>query len=292
MGEASALGAAVLWAFTSILLTSQARLIHPIPLSALRGLFASVFLVLVALSSGAIDELREMSANTALSMVGSGVVGMALGDTLYIASLGLLGAARTFPISAAAYPLLTFLLAASFLDEQVTVVMLLGAGLIVVGLWLLVSESGAGSERSARGSMALRGVAFALGAGALWALATIWLKLGSGDLGAVAAGSLRVPAAGLFLLGLTASSARRFEVRNYGGRSVTAVAAAGLLGMGVGSLLFIFSVQEAGAGKAAILSSTAPLYALPLSVLLLAERLTLKIVLGTIISIVGIWLVV
>ncbi len=292
MGEASALGAAVLWAFSSILLTSQARLIHPIPLSALRGLFGSLFLIVLALSSGAIGELREMSANTAVSMVGSGVLGMAVGDTMYIASLGLLGAARTFPIAAAAYPLLTFLLAASFLDERVTVLVLVGAGLIVIGLWLLVSESRGGPEPSAHGDLALRGVAFALGAAVLWALATIWLKLGSGDLGAVAAAGLRVPAASLFLLAMTASTARHFGLRSYDRRSMAVVAAAGLLGMGVGSPLFIFSVQEAGAGKAAILSSTAPLYALPLSVLLLSERLTLKIVLGTFISIVGIWLVV
>ena len=88
MGEASALGAAALWAFSSILLTSQARLTHPVPLSALRGAFASVFLVLVALSSGAIDELREMSANTALSMVGSGVVGMAFVPFLVASAVG------------------------------------------------------------------------------------------------------------------------------------------------------------------------------------------------------------
>lgn len=292
MGEASALAAAVLWALTASLLTSQTRAIQAVPLSALRLLFGSVLFVALLVPSGALDELRGMSARTALSMVGSGVVGLGVGDTLYITSLGLLGSARTFPISAASYPLLTFVLAVSFLGEEVTALMLLGAVLIVAGLSLVVAESGASPQVSMRAGAAVRGVVLALVAAGFWALATTWLKLGSGDLGAVAAGSLRIPAAALCMVALTASGPGRLRFNDYGRGSLTVVAAAGLLGSGLGSLLFIFSVQEAGAGKAAILSSTAPLFALPLAVLFLAERVTPRIVVGTIVSILGIWLVV
>jgi drug/metabolite transporter (DMT)-like permease len=292
MGEAAALGAAVLWALTANMLTSQTRTIRAIPLSALRLLFGSIVFVALLVPSGALSELQDMSAKTALSMVASGALGLGVGDTLYIASLGLLGAARTFPISGASYPLLTFVLAASFLDEEVTVIMVLGALLIVAGLCLLVMDTGSSPQVSVRVGTAAQGVVLAIAAAGFWALATTWLKLGSGDLGAIAAGSLRVPAAALCMTAIAASGPARFHVRNYGSRSLAIVGAAGLLGSGVAASLFIFSVQEAGAGKAAILSSTAPLFALPLSVLLLSERLTPRIVMGTIVSILGIWLVV
>lgn len=291
MGEAAALGAAVLWALTANLLTSQTRTIRAIPLSALRLLFGSTVFLALLVPLGALPELQDMSAKTALSMVGSGAVGLGVGDTLYIASLGLLGAARTFPISGASYPLLTFVLAASFLDEEVTVLMVLGAVLIVVGLSLLVTGSGSSPQVSTRAGTVTQGVVLAIVAAGFWALATTWLKLGSGDLGAIAAGSLRVPAAAFFMTAIAASSPARFQIRNYGRGSLAVVAAAGLLGSGLAAFLFIFSVQEAGAGKAAILSSTAPLFALPLSVLLLSERVTPRIVLGTIVSILGICLV-
>lgn len=292
MGEAAALGAAVLWALTANMLTSQTRTIRAIPLSALRLLFGSTVFVVLLVPSGALAELQDMSARTAFSMVASGAVGLGVGDTLYIASLGLLGTARTFPISGASYPLLTFVLAASFLDEEVTVLMISGAVLIVAGLSLLVTDPGSSPQVPTRAATATQGVVLAIVAAGFWALATTWLKLGSGDLGAIAAGSLRVPAAALCMTAIAAGSPARFQVRNYGRRSLAVVAAAGLLGSGLAAFLFIFSVQEAGAGKAAILSSTAPLFALPLSVLLLSERLTPRIVLGTIVSIIGIWLVV
>lgn len=292
MGEAAALGAAVLWALTANMLTSQTRTIRAIPLSALRLLFGSTVFLALLVPLGALSELQDMSAKTALSMIGSGAVGLGVGDTLYIASLGLLGAARTFPISGASYPLLTFVLAASFLDEKVTVFMILGAVLIVAGLSLLVTGSGSSPQVSTRAGTVTQGIVLAIVAAGFWALATTWLKLGSGDLGAIAAGSLRVPAAALFMTAIAASSPSRLQIRNYGRGSLAVVAAAGLLGSGLAAFLFIFSVQEAGAGKAAILSSTAPLFALPLSVLLLSERVTSRIVLGTIVSILGIWLVV
>lgn len=63
---------------------------------------------------------------------------------------------------------------------------------------------------------------------------------------------------------------------------------AGVVGTGVGSLLFIYAVQEAGAGKTAVLSSISPLFALPLSVLFLGEKITRWLLLGTALAVVGI----
>ena len=66
---------------------------------------------------------------------------------------------------------------------------------------------------------------------------------------------------------------------------------AGVMGAGVGSMLYVLAVQQAGAARTAILSSTAPLFALPMAALLLHERITPRVVAGTLLSIVGIWLV-
>ena len=50
-------------------------------------------------------------------------------------------------------------------------------------------------------------------------------------------------------------------------------------------------MRYAGAAKAAALSSTAPMFAAPLAVILLAERLSPKVGLGTLLTSVRIWLV-
>jgi len=291
-GEASALIAALLWAVSSILLTSQARRIDPLSMSALRALSAGLLLALLALTVG-FDQLGDLRPGSALAMVGSGVLGMGLGDTLYITSLGLIGVSRAFPISMATYPLLTYLLAAAFLDEGLRWAVLLGAVLIVVGVSAVAMEGGGGANPGRTAPEGRRrGTALVLIAAVVWALATLWLRAGSEDIGAIAAGSLRMPAAGLFLLGLAFLRHRRLPTRGVSVRSVATVALAGTLGTGLGGLLYIAAVQEAGAGKAAILSSTSPLFVLPMAMLFLAERVSPRLLAGVLVSVVGIWLVV
>ena len=51
---------------------------------------------------------------------------------------------------------------------------------------------------------------------------------------------------------------------------------------------FLLSVSLAGAGRAAVLTATSPLFAVPLSVLLLGERGSWRIVAGTILSVAGV----
>ena len=53
----------------------------------------------------------------------------------------------------------------------------------------------------------------------------------------------------------------------------------------------MIGIQRAGAARTAILSSTGPLFALPLAALALQERVTRQIAVGTVLSIAGIWLV-
>lgn len=74
-------------------------------------------------------------------------------------------------------------------------------------------------------------------------------------------------------------------------RTVAIVALAGLLGTGVGSVLFVYAVDEIGAAKTAFLTTSAPVFALPMGVLFLSEKITARVLLGTLVTIAGIWLV-
>lgn len=80
--------------------------------------------------------------------------------------------------------------------------------------------------------------------------------------------------------------------RNTGISSLAILSLAGILGIGLGGLLFMVGVKHAGAAKTAILSGTAPLFGAPLSMFILHEKITLRIVLGTILCVIGIWFVI
>ncbi len=137
------------------------------------------------------------------------------------------------------------------------------------------------------------GYALLVAVGVLWTIATLWLANARGDLEPIAAGAIRTPAGATALLGFAMATQRPslaapFRNRNH----LAAIVAAGAVGTGLGSLLYVYGVLEAGAAQAAVLSATSPLMALPLSIVFLGERFTPKVGLGTVLCVGGIVLVV
>ena len=236
-----------------------------------------------------------MTFITGISMMGSGILGQAAGDTLYINALGFLGVGRTFPITNSAYPFFTFLLAVLLLGEDAAWTLPIGGALIVGGItWIVLEQRRADAEGELRVEL-VRGLVFALAAAAFWATATVWLRGQQGNLGAIAAASLRIPAASAAVwltIGVTSPAGdRAAPLRTLTRRSVAIVTLAGLLGTGLGGVLFIYAVENLGAAKTAFLTTSAPLFALPMGVIFLSERVTPRVMLGTAVTIAGIWLV-
>ena len=296
-GEVGALLAAACWAVSFTIFTAQTRRLGPLSVNTVRSLFAALFILLLAPFFGSLGELREMSLSTLVALVGSGVLAMGVGDSLFFASLPLMGASRAIPISNGLYPLLALLLAAVWLDEKVTVLILLGTALVIAGVTLLVGESAPSVEGNATGGAAAargrgkKGFFLLVAACVAWAVSTNWLKAGGGDADVVAAATIRVVINGLILLPMAYLWEGKRDLLGNGLRDTVALAVAGIVGIGIGSLLYLFAVQEAGAGKTAVLTSTLPLFALPLAVIFLKEKITPKVLLGTTLCMLGIWLV-
>jgi drug/metabolite transporter (DMT)-like permease len=293
VGAAAALLSSAAWAVTSVLLTSQAGRMKPLLMSGIRSFTASVVLVAMLIGTGSTGQFAEMALITGVSMAGSGILGQALGDTLYINALGVLGVTRSFPITNSAYPFLTFVLAVLLLGEDVTWTLPIGGALIVAGItWIVLEQRRADMEAAVRVEL-LRGVLFAVAAAFAWSCATVLLRGQQGNLDAIGAASIRIPAASAAVMLTVAITTDRTArpLRDVTPFGLAIVALAGLIGTGIGSVLFIYAVEDIGAARTAFLTTSAPVFALPMGVLFLAERLTPRVLLGTALTIGGIWLV-
>jgi len=294
MGAAAALASSALWALTSVLLASQSGRLQPLVMSGVRSLTASLMLIGALVATSGLVQLQEMTFITGVSMMGSGIIGQAVGDTLYINALGSLGVTRTFPITNSAYPFLTFLLAVLLLGEELTWTVPIGGVLIVAGITSIVLEQRRADAASEVKVELVRGVVFALAAAFAWSLATVWLRGQQGNLDALGAASLRIPAASvavLLTLGLTSRGNSSRPLRLLSTRSLVIVALAGILGTGLGSVLFVYAVEDIGAARTAFVTTSAPVFAIPLGMIFLAEKLTRRMLVGTAVTIAGIWLV-
>jgi len=136
------------------------------------------------------------------------------------------------------------------------------------------------------------GVPLALVASVLWGFCTVVLKPALSQVSLVSANAIRMPAAAALLSVGSAWSARKVQRTPLGRRALGIIALTGLIGLGVGSLAFTASLKYAGAATAATLSSSSPLFVLPLAALFLGERAGLREVLGLVACVLGVWLVV
>ena len=138
----------------------------------------------------------------------------------------------------------------------------------------------------------LASVAFVTFAAACWAVATVWLRHSAVDASPAIVGAIRVPASAVVLGGIVAM--RRDSIirtRAIQRSSMLVLAVAGVVGTGVGSLLFIYAIQEVGAGRTAVLSALSPLFAVPLGAIFLGESITRWVALGTALAVAGIILI-
>ena len=301
MGEAAALASAVTWAGTSVVLARLGGRYEAPVLSSLRLLAATPFLLALVLVTGATSELREASWLVLFAMVASGLVGYGIGDTAYIRAMGRIGVQRMAPPTTALWVALSAAGGIWLLDEPFSWGLILGGALVIAGTWFIVAQSA--ETVSARATEALQAatdgtvvsswstpatVLAICAVASAWTIATLVLAGGRGDLSAAAAGFVRIPAGGL-AIGLVMSAATRGAVfgRLPRGRDLALICAVGVVGTGMGSVLYIFSVAEAGAARAVILNSISPLLALPLSMFVLRERPTGRIGIGTLLCVAG-----
>ncbi|MBK9341446.1 MAG: DMT family transporter [Dehalococcoidia bacterium] len=299
-GELASRIAAMIWACTSVALTSLSARTSPVVLSGLRLAFGSVVVAIVLLVSGQAGGLRDASNGTLAGVILSGLIGYGLGDTVYIVALKRVGMQRTFPITMALFIGLTVIGGVVLLGEDLSWGLPAGALFIGSGVYFLVVPANDATPTLAESrSLAVAaspdamGYALLVAVGVLWTIATLWLANARGDLEPIAAGAIRTPAGATALLGFAMATQRPslaapFRNRNH----LAAIVAAGAVGTGLGSLLYVYGVLEAGAAQAAVLSATSPLMALPLSIVFLGERFTPKVGLGTVLCVGGIVLVV
>jgi drug/metabolite transporter (DMT)-like permease len=286
MGVFVGLLCALTWASGSIMMRDLARKLDPFTLNAPRTLIGGLAMFLLAATTGRTAGYRDVSLEQLLFLLGSVGIGGGLGDSFYVLSLNRIGVSRAFPI-ASTYPALTLAFGMLFLHEQISLSVFAGLALVLGGI-LLISRLPRGMRLASPQQMSASGVTFALLAAVGWAISMILIAPGIAGLDEIMVASFRTPALSLLLWGLVAVRGTAPKLRTLSRRDWVILMAGGLIGWGLGSVLFLLSVSLLGAARAAILTSTSPLFALPLSALFLKEKAPRSVLVGTLLTVAGI----
>jgi drug/metabolite transporter (DMT)-like permease len=286
-GDLVALASALGWAGTSVLARYISLAIPALWYNALRITIASVIMAALLPWTLARGDLSSVTPTALALLLGSVLTGFAIGDTAFFESMRRLGVARAAPI-AGCHPLITALLAVPILGEPVTLALVGGVVVIGVGVWLITTDrAGSAPPRGVKGG-AVVGVVLALVAAVGWSLSTVVVRPALSELDALLASSIRLPFAAAVLLVVASRSrmidSRRLELKR---TTVAWLLVSGTLTV-VSATLFLWSVELAGAARTAALSSVSPIFSASIAVLVLGERLTVRLVLGMAISVLGV----
>ena len=292
MGLAFAFGYAFFWAAASIALRQLSTRLAPFFVIGVRALIGTVVIIPMALIV-APEDFRLLNFSRLIPLVGSIVLGGVIGSTLSVYSMKLLGVARSFPISNAS-PLFTYLFSYLMLGERLRWVMIPGTFLVLAGVYLIARPS-VPSPRDVPDSLPPRtraiGVAMALGAAISWGVGSVILAPGLVGINTIVANTVRVSSVGIIATTIAGFRGELGAIRSLDRRTVLLFLLVGTLGHAGVSTMYVSAVKLIGPNLTAIIGTTAPMYALPLSLLLLREKPRPIVWVGTALTIAGILLV-
>jgi drug/metabolite transporter (DMT)-like permease len=286
-GEIAALAAALIWAAASIVYTGVGRQITPLALNFTKGWIAIVLLILTLLLTG--QSVPTIDFANVLLLFLSGAIGIGFGDTAYFNALNCIGARKTLLFETLAPPL-SAVFALIFLREQISSSAWLGIGLTIAGVvWVILERTADRHENPQPIRGAIFGILAAIGqaSGAVMSrsalvnseIDSLWSTLIRLLGGTIA----------LFVWLLLVQEVHQIFKPIQNRRLFTVIAATGFVSTFLGILLQQTSLKFAATGIAQALSSTSPLFVIPLS-RLLGDRVTMRSVIGVLIALFGVGL--
>lgn len=287
LGAACALGSALAWTLISLVARALSPYFNALSINMLRSASGGGLLVAVVLVWGGVPTLREVTLEAWVLLGISVITAFALGDTAFFESAKTLGLARAMTVSMV-YPLLASVLGLWVFGERITPAVAAGAVVTLGGVALIVSERGTpGAASPEAGDGRARGLGLALLAALSWAVSTILMKAPLSEVDPVSVQAVRLPLAALVLwLTPWARGAGR-QVRAHLRAAGPLLVAMAVL-TALSSVLFVAGLKYASIAVATVLSSTAPVFALPIGRFALGERVTWRAVGGAALCVGGI----
>ena len=277
----AALGSAVSWAASAILIKVSMREKSPVAANIFRLYAVAVMFAVVFWINGTFSQIAHLTPTLLAVAFVSGLFGFVIGDYFYLNALKMMGVSRTVPITST-YPLWVILWAFLFLGRRISPQVIIGAVLVVTAI-VVVGRA----EEEER--IDPKGFVFALLAPLSWSFAILtmdWLTT-SIDVLPLAGIRMMFAAVGVsFFLPKYGA-----EVRRITPREALLLIGAAVTGLMLGQYLFVYSINQVGSQIAAPVSAVNPIIASALAIVLLKEPPNKKILEGLILAVLGVILI-
>jgi drug/metabolite transporter (DMT)-like permease len=287
IGEIAALFAACLWAIASVVYGKLGARIPPLQLNLIKGIIAIALFVFTILVTG---ELFPSIATLPMCLLLlSGVIGISLGDTAFFTTINTLGARRALLMQTLTSPI-TAVLALIFLQEELNVLASCGILLTIFGVAWVVTERTTDVKHISTAEFR-RGIVFGLLTAIAGAVGAVLSRSAIADtqISPLWAALLRL-SAGIFILLIWALFRQQntFRLSNLlHSRVIAGTVFAAFCGTYLGIWLQQTAIKFTSVGIASTLLQTSPIFVIPFAIWM-GEKVSIRAILGVVISIAGI----
>ena len=277
LADAAALINALCWAATGVTAKTLSSAVRPYHLITVHTLVAASAFVLIAVASGSTSAIAATPARALLLFAGAAVLNT-FGSYIFFTAVARGTVGGTYTTTTGLYVLLSLLAGAVFLDERILPLAGVGAAGIVAGVYIL-NRPGKGRATEARQqSLGMRGrLLTGMGLGAvtavLWTCGLLVLKWGLDDSDPLTGAFMRnIVASGIYV-GVGFIIGRQKAIPRTRRRDWTVMLMSAAF-FTASTYTWNYALANSDAGRTAVLSSTAPVFALVLAVLFLKEKLS------------------
>ncbi len=297
IGEIAALGTAVCWTVTAIVFESAGKKVGSVAVNIVRLTMAFVLLAIFTSFNRGLPLPLDASLHTWFWLLLSGLVGFVIGDLFLFKAFTVIGGRLSMLIMTLAPPFAA-IIGFFLLGEKISWLGLLGMSLTVSGIGLVIftrKNKGAQTEEAPqhikqKNSVRLKGILFAMGGALGQAGGLVLSKFGMEGYDPFAATQIRV-IAGIIGFVIIITLLRRWPQVN---RAIHNKPAMGLVLIGatfgpfIGVSLSLFAVQHTATGIASTIMAITPIIIIPPSILLFKQKVSLREVIGAVVSVVGV----
>ncbi len=284
LGAMGALGSACTWALICVLAQPLSGRLTSAGINGFRALVGGLIVLGAAVATGHGREIVTMPLWVALTLWASVIIGYVGGDTIFFLGMPHLGVTRAHTLGMV-HPLLSTVAGIVLLGEGMTVPRAAGILLVVGGTALIVTGHVEGEPDPSRSHR--RGIGLVLVATVAWTASSVMLKPPLEVVSPVTAAAIRNPLVGCALWLTPWARGTWRTVRMARGREALALAAVCLLSA-LSPVLYIFGIKHAGVAIGSVLSTTSPLFTIPLEIAVLGRWPSRRTVLGAVTTVAGI----
>ncbi len=288
LGQMAALGTAICYTLNGIFFESAGKKVGSLAVNYIRLVIGFILISVFTYFTRGYFLPTDGTIHNWTWLGISGFIGFFLGDLFLFQSYIEVGPRISMLILGAAPPM-TAILGYIFMGEKLSIMGIVGMLVITLGICLVILGRDS-QEKKIRLKHPIKGITFAFLGAVGQSFGMIFSKIGMGDYNPFAATQIRI-VAGFIGFTLLFAYGRKWDLLKKAFKDKKAmkeISLGSLFGPFIGVSLQLISLQHTSAGVSATITSIMPVTILPYSIIINKERLTIKEVMGTLISVAGV----